>query len=264
MKSSIKITKHRVTLPINNVETRVEGEREGNNKKTYYKHSALLPNSIRCIICGPSNCGKTNVMINLLESSNGLRFANVYVYAKSLFQPKYVHLKEMLTSIKNIGFFMFSSNDQVIPLKDVRPNSVFIFDDVVFDKQNNIREYFCMSRHKNVDCFYLSQSYTHIPKHLIRENANLIILFKQDNMNLKHIFNDFGISVDMTFQTFQYICQKAWNERYGFLVIDTERSLNDGKYRIQFDKFISFPSPPSMALESPPPPPSSFRTIKYR
>lgn len=235
-----KIIKHSVKLPINDVEVQGAGGGYSHSKK--FKHSILLPNSIRSIICGPSNSGKTNVMINLLESPNGLRFENVYVYAKSLFQPKYQRLKEILSSIKGIGFYEFSSNEQVVPLKDVKPNSIFIFDDVIFDKQNNIREYFCMSRHKSVDCFYLSQSYAHIPKHLIRENTNLVILFKQDDTNLKHIFNDFGISADMTFEQFKYICTKAWSEKFGFLVIDTERSPNDGRYRIQFDKFISFPT----------------------
>lgn len=239
--SAFKIIKQRVTLPIGNVEIQGYGSSGGadSHQKVNHKHSVLLPNSIRCIICGPSNCGKTNVIINLLESPNGLRFENVYVYSKSLFQPKYQRLYTILSSIKGIGIYMFPSNDDVIPLKDVKPNSVFIFDDVVFDKQNNIREYFCMCRHKNVDCFYLSQSYAHIPKHLIRENANLVVLFKQDGMNLKHIYNDFSLSVDMTFDTFKTICQRCWNEKYGFLVIDTERTPTDGKYRMQFDKFIS-------------------------
>lgn len=235
-----KITQHSVKLPINNVE--IQGAGEVQNQPKTFRHSVLLPNSIRCIICGPSNCGKTNVMISLLESPNGLRFENVYVYARSLFQPKYKRLKELLSAIKGIEFYEFSSNEQIIPLKNVKPNSVFIFDDVIFDKQNNIREYFCMSRHKKVDCFYLSQSYAHIPKHLIRENTNLVVLFKQDDTNLKHIYNDFGIATDMKFEKFKYICTKAWSEKYGFLVVDTERALNDGRYRFQFDKFISFPA----------------------
>lgn len=241
MMEAIKFTKQRVTLPINNVEVEGKGYSSSNSQsqKSYHKHSSLLPNSIRCIICGPSNCGKTNVILNLLESPNGLRFENVYVYSKSLFQSKYRRLHTILSSIKGIGIYMFASNDDVVPLKDVKPNSVFIFDDVVFDKQNNIREYFCMCRHKDVDCFYLSQSYAHIPKHLIRENANLVILFKQDDTNLRHIYNDFSISLDMPFDTFKTICQRCWFQRYGFLLIDTERAPNDGKYRLQFDKFIS-------------------------
>ena len=43
------------------------------------KHGEMLPSTIRAIICGPSNCGKTNVLISLLESPNGVRFENVYV-----------------------------------------------------------------------------------------------------------------------------------------------------------------------------------------
>lgn len=53
------------------------------------KHGPLFPASIRAIICGPSGCGKTNVMVSLLEEPHGLRFENVYVYSKSLDQPKY-------------------------------------------------------------------------------------------------------------------------------------------------------------------------------
>lgn len=234
----IQVTKQRVKIPISNV----DAESERIKGKTYHKHSILLPNSIRCLTCGPSNCGKTNAILSLLENPNGLRFENVYVYAKSLFQPKYVYLKSLLSSIKGIGCYMFPSNDSVIPLENVKTNSIFIFDDVICDKQDNIRDYFCMGRHKNVDCFYLCQSYAHIPKHLIRENANFLLLFKQDDMNLKHIYNDFNISLDMSFETFKSICVKCWNERYGFLVIDVDRPPNDGKYRMQFDGFISINS----------------------
>lgn len=233
--ADIRIVKQRVKIPINNVDEQVDNKRG----REHHKHGILLPATIRSIVCGPSNCGKTNVIISLLEAPNGLHFENVYVYAKSLFQPKYVYLKKLLASIKGIGCYMFSSNDSVIPLEEVKPNSIFIFDDVICDKQDNIRAYFCMGRHKGVDCFYLSQSYAHIPKHLIRENANLLVLFKQDDMNLKHIFNDFNVSTDMTFDTFKTICGKCWSVKYGFLVIDTERPPNNGKYRMQFDSFIS-------------------------
>jgi len=42
-----------------------------------------------------------------------------------------------------------------------------------------------MGRHKNIDSFYLCQTYS--PKHLIRDNANFIIMFKQDDLNMRHI-----------------------------------------------------------------------------
>ena len=236
----MKVVQQKLALPIKNIDLN-----DGEDKSMQYrKHSTLLPNNVRCIICGPSGVGKTNVIINLLESPNGLRFENIYIYSRSLFQPKYLYLKEIVSGIKGMGFYLFSSSDEVIPIEDVKPNSVFIFDDVICDKQHNMRAYFCMGRHKGVDLFYLTQSYAHIPKHLIRENANLIVLFRQDDMNLRHIFNDFGIAGDMSFNQFKEMCAKCWNNsgngKHRFLVIDLESSKDNGKYIMQFDKFIIF------------------------
>jgi len=60
------------------------------------RHGDLLPNTVRAIVCGPSNCGKTNAVMALITDPNGLRFENIYVYSKSLNQPKYVFLKKLL------------------------------------------------------------------------------------------------------------------------------------------------------------------------
>ncbi len=38
----------------------------GDTEHAAYAHRWLLPSSIRAIICGPSNCGKTNLLMNLL------------------------------------------------------------------------------------------------------------------------------------------------------------------------------------------------------
>ncbi|KYN23144.1 hypothetical protein ALC57_04448 [Trachymyrmex cornetzi] len=38
----------------------------------------------------------------------------------------------------------FSNNSDVVPPSEARPNSIFIFDDVVCDKQDAVREYFSM------------------------------------------------------------------------------------------------------------------------
>jgi len=201
------------------------------------RHSTLLPNTIRAIIVGPSNCGKTNVMISLIESPNGLKFKNVYLYSKSLYQPKYQYLKELISPIKGIGFYAFSENAEVLAPAKAKENSVMIFDDVACEKQNNMRAYFCMGRHKNIDSFYLCQTYTRIPKHLIRDNANFLIVFKQDEMNLRHIYND-HVGTDMSFNNFLKMCAECWQNKYDFLVISKDDSLNKGRYRKGFSVFI--------------------------
>jgi len=120
------------------------------------KYDEMLSNTIRAIICGLSNCGKTNFLISLLESPSCVCFENVHIYSKSLQQPKYRYLENLFTSINEIGFFMFSNNDVGVPPSEARPNFIFIFDDVACDKQDAMREYFSMGRHANVDCFFLS------------------------------------------------------------------------------------------------------------
>lgn len=203
-----------------------------------YQHSPLLPNSLRCIICGPSNCGKTNVMLSLLYDPNGLRFENVYVYSKSLYQPKYELLKDLLKMVEGVRFYPFSDTSEIMDPEEAKTNSIFIFDDVACHTQNRIREYFSMGRHKQVDCFYLCQTYTRIPKHLIRDNSNFLILFKMDELNLKHIYDD-HVGSDMKYQSFNELCSECWNnEKYNFVVIDKDSPLNEGRYRCGFDTFI--------------------------
>lgn len=206
-------------------------------KKKKRKHGILLPNSIRGIIVGPSNCGKTNVMISLLEHPQGLQFENVYIYSKSLYQPKYEYLRKIISSIAGLGYYTFSNNCDVISLDEAKQNSVFIFDDVACEKQDNVRSYFCMGRHRDIDSFYLCQTYTHIPKHLIRDNANLFVVFKQDDLNLKHIYND-HVNSDMSFEEFRNMCAECWKDAYGFLVINKDSPLDNGRYRKGFDIFI--------------------------
>jgi len=59
-----------------------------------------------------------------------------------------------------------------------------------------------MGRHADVDCFYLCQiCKALIREHLIRDNSNLLILFKQEGINLKHVYND-HINIYMSYKDF--------------------------------------------------------------
>lgn len=202
------------------------------------KNGPLLPSSIRALICGPSGVGKTNLIYCLLTDVNGVRFENLYLYSKSLFQPKYTQLEKVMSALPEINYFKFSNTNEVVPPDEVKNNSVFVFDDVICEEQKTIREYYSMGRHKGIDCFYLSQTYTKVPKHLIRDNANLIILFKQDELNLKHVYDD-HVSPDMVYDEFKKLCRLCWRNKYDFVTIDKERPINKGRYRCGFDVFVN-------------------------
>lgn len=228
----MKVEQQKTVLPIKN-----------HDSITLYKgvkkHGVLFGGSSkRALVVGRSGSGKTNVILSLLEHPNGLRFENIYVYSKSLYQPKYEYLKVLLTPIKEIGYHEFKDGDRIVQPDDIKPNAVIIFDDVVSCDQNIIRSYFSFGRHKNTDCFYLCQTYSSIPKQLIRDNANLIIAFAQDITNLKHIYND-HVCGDMSFGEFQRISAFCWKDPFGFLVIDKDCEIKKGKYRKGFDTYIN-------------------------
>lgn len=226
----MKVIPQKVKLKIENHDDRSQNE--------ISKHGVLFPKTIRCLIVGPSNCGKTNVMVSLIEHPNGLKFENIYLYSKSAHQPKYAYVEKLLKPIKGIAFESFNNNDEIIPPVQAKSNSIFIFDDVICDKQNIIREYFCMGRHSQVDCFYLSQSYAKIPKNLIRENANIIILFKQDEMSLRHAYTD-HVGTDCSFNKFKELCSFCWQKPFNFIMICKDNEINNGRYRKGFDEFIT-------------------------
>lgn len=177
-------------------------------------------------------------MLNMLINQNGVCFQNCYVYSKSLQQPKYKFLEKVLEGEKQMGCYFFKDSENVLPPIHVKPNSVIIFDDVATENQDIIRDYFAMGRHNGVDSFYLCQSYARIPKHLIRDNANLIILFKQDALNMRHVYDDHVVT-DMAWDKFQNMCEACWKtHKYGCLVICTDCPLSNGRYRRGLDEFI--------------------------
>jgi len=134
--------------------------------------------------------------------------------------------------IKGMGYYTFSHKEGVLDPSEAKNNSIMIFDDVAYEKQDN-RSYFSMGRHKNIDSFYLCQTYSHIPKHLIRDNANFIIMFKQDDLNMGHIYRD-HINTDMNYETFVKICQKCWEDKHGFLLISKDNEMDNGRYRYRY------------------------------
>lgn len=233
----MRFDKQRLEIPVRN-----NDKHAGTSASMPKRHSDLLPNNVRCIIAGPSGCGKTNVLLTLIENANGLKFENIYIYCKTLDQDKYKYLSDILWSIKDIGFYTFTSSENVLEPSQMKKNSLVVFDDVINDSGINrdvVRNIFTLGRHRSIDVVYLVQSYTKLNKHLIRDNCNFVILFRQDDMNLKHVYNDFGVNADMNFTEFKQFCLNCWREPYGFACISLEHARDSGRYRKNFEQYLN-------------------------
>ena len=242
------------------------------NAKAKRENNKLLPPSIRGLIVGKSNCGKTTVLLNLLLKSDWLDYDHLYVFGKSLHQKEYTILKagfdnglskDQITNIftnqqqfqnkglnpievinastienKNTISAEFFDNCNDIPdPSELNPSdkNLMIFDDCILEKQSKAEAYYTRGRHNNCDSFYISQNYFLLPRKTIRENANFIILFPQDDKNLNHIYKDH--CTDISLEEFKSFCRKCWESKHNFVTIDLSSEKCMGKYRMNFNMF---------------------------
>ena len=115
---------------------------------------------------------------------------------------------------------------------DTSRKNILIFDDIMLDSQGKAESFFTRGRHNNIDTIYITQSYFHLPRQTIRENANILVFFKQDSKNLNHIYQDHCSIDGIPFDTFKDFCFSTWNEnKHNFVTIDLTKPWDCGKYR---------------------------------
>lgn len=203
---------------------------------------SLLPNPVRCLIVGSSGSGKTNLLLNFIYNKNGIPFKHLYVFSRSIEQPAYTQLRKHYEKVERvigsqIAYFYSNCND-LLPLDDCKNNSLAVFDDCVLDEQSKLKDYFIRGRHKHISCIYLSQNYSLVDMQVIRNNVNLLCIFKQNKHYTKRIYDDF-VGSDMSFEQFETICNQCWSKPFGFISIDVNRKTNDGKFRCMLKDVIT-------------------------
>lgn len=208
------------------------------SKPKLKRYTELFPNVLRAGIFGPSGAGKTNLLLTVLVYMKP--FENIYLCSKTGSQEKYGYFRDLVDDYnkknqrKPIKFHTLTLPLQEQP-EDLERNSVVIFDDVLTENQSTIANFFLRGRHRDISCFFLSQSFTKISKKSgIRENFNYLILFRQDLINLRQIHLEYV--TDLTFEAFRTLCSQCFSEAYGFLVIDVENDVC--RYKMKFEKCL--------------------------
>ena len=246
-----------------------------NEKLKYPNHASFFPRPIMCYIVGATNSGKTTLLIDFLLKKGFLDYNDVHIYTKTGYQKHYECLKKYMCEHKNAITLYHSipnessriynhCRDEFTKFEDfikagVRPGDeiayfydkdenfkdpseldsnkshIIVFDDVLSEKQNKMRDYFTRGRHNKNSVFYLSQSFYKVAKHCIRENVNLYIIFRQSNKNLESFFKD-QVFPDMNFKEFSEFCNKAWSKKHGYIMINCDQLANSGKYRLNCEE----------------------------
>jgi hypothetical protein len=66
-----------------------------------------------------------------------------------------------------------------------------------------------------------------------------LCIFRQSLKDIKHIYDEYAYS-HFALEIFKEICNSCWKERYGFLTIDTMKEPEEGRYRKNFEKCLTF------------------------
>ena len=134
----------------------------------------------RILIIDGSGSGKTNVLLNLIESQPDID--KMYLYAKDLYEAKYQYL---INIRKKVGidhfndpkaYIEYSKNmhdvykniDEYNPDKDNK--NLIVFDVMIASMINNIKlnsivtELFIRGRKLNISLVFITQSYFKVPK----------------------------------------------------------------------------------------------------
>src|SRR6478609_1044158 len=183
-------------------------------------------------------------MVNFLLNDKILDYSDVYIYTSTLHQPAYTYLKKYYSDLKDaiksrcrintkIAHF-YEADDEIKNPSELDSNT----NHVMLSDQTKIKEYFCRGRHNNVNVFYLCQSLHKIQKHCIRDNANVFILFRQDDKTLKY-FHETRVSGDMDFKEFKTFCDEAWCKKHGFVVINLWEEAHCGRYISNYKNIYS-------------------------
>ena len=171
-------------------------------------------NTFRMLICGPSNSGKTNILMHMLYRL--LVYDKIYLCTKNLHQDKYQYMIDDFDKRVNpaAGYNVIEGANDVIPLEMLPTDNqkIVIFDDMVCEKnQNDIIDYFMNGRQGNCSVIYLSQSYFKTPKN-IRDNCTHFCIFNFLPRENNRIADELGIDRELL--------ERATDAKYSFLYYD--------------------------------------------
>ena len=233
-------------------------------KNNFNSDKYLYPiHPVRCIITGPSECGKsvflTNLILNIINE-----YDKIYIYSPSLHQDLYqrlikcfinyipIHIIQNILNEEDIDIVIeevinnkdfeksnteietFESIEELKYPQDYENDSIIILDDLNQKEMDDprVQAMFKRSRHNNLSIFKISQDYYELSKKTIRCKGNIYHIFKPNNFrDVQNLYQDKD-SMDMTLNKFKLLTSTCWNKNNQPLTIDMTKNAYNGRYRL--------------------------------
>ena len=229
---------------------------------------------VRCYITGPSECGKsiflTNLISNIINDYNEL-----YIFSPSLHQDLHQKFIKCFTNYIPITIIQNILNEddidivfeEIVIKKDFKKSdieietyeskevlkfpqeyedgSIIILDDFNEKEMNDprVQAMFKRSRHNILSIFIISQDYYELPKRTIRANGNIYDIFKPNIFrDVQNLYQD-KASMDMTLNDIKLLTSTWSNKNYQPLTIEAQDRYQ-GRYRLGLNNiFVPDSSP---------------------
>ena len=157
---------------------------------------------------------KIVLMLFLVQETFGKTFYTLKVLEKTDNQ-RLIHI---ITTSPN-QYPNYKTSNEIKPINKYTGSIVF-FDDMLGAKNSSqIDDLFTRGTHEDLEVYYLSQSYFALPRQIIRNNSDRLILFKQTLRDVQSMYHDIG-AFDMIYDELKEMCRVALSETFKYLCID--------------------------------------------
>lgn len=174
------------------------------------------------VVAGPTSCGKTTFVINLIKRFNKTNTFNKIVWCNSEHNaiPREIHEQTEMIVLQNVPK----------SFQNIENNSLIILDDLMTEAYNkNVCELFTKgSHHKNLSVILIIQNLFHQGKYCrdISLNSQYLIIFKnpRDRSQIiplaRQVYPQKMIELVKAYND-------ATNEPHGYLLLDLTQAAND-------------------------------------
>ena len=180
------------------------------------------------IFTGPTSCGKTQRVLDLIEKKYKVAFDNIVILCPTLRWNRTYLDRSWIWSDDYVFCFepkgnLFEFVEKLSTLFSGE-ETLFIVDDVIADetldkRRNPLLELAISGRHRKHSLWILTQSYTALPKNLRRQKKQLFVWYPSEKSDLKLVDEETNL---MTSDDLIKIKEQLKSEKHACLYIRLE------------------------------------------
>ena len=157
------------------------------------------------IFTGPTRCGKTHLVLDLIEKEYNKHFDYIIIICPTLRWNKTYDVRDWIKNDDKVWLIvpkdkLYQWSEKLLPLL-ANSETPFIIDDIIADESLNKRrqsllELAISGRYREHYLWLLTQSYSGIPKNLRRQAKSIFVWYPKERADLKMIHDESNVLTD--------------------------------------------------------------------